>query len=166
MPELPLVPVPLATISSRRWTPNPTALKSAKTTAAGCAARSTRGKSVRLAGDDPAITSCAIQRTLCTEFIRNKTWVFWYPIGERFDDEGESGATLERPGLAKLLQRIEWETSTASSSTASSPFGARSGGFRVLHPCAAVRRALRFSPKKTGSQARALGSRMETRGFV
>jgi DNA invertase Pin-like site-specific DNA recombinase len=64
-------------------------------------------QSVRLAGDDPAITSCAIQRTLCTEFIRNKTWEFWYPIAERFDDEGESGATLERPGLAKLLQRIE-----------------------------------------------------------
>ena len=64
-------------------------------------------QSVRRAGDDPAITSCAIQRTLCTEFIRNKTWQFWYPIAERFDDEGESGATLERPGLAKLLQRIE-----------------------------------------------------------
>lgn len=55
----------------------------------------------------PSITSCAIQRTLCTEFIRNKTWEFWYPIAERFDDEGESGATLERPGLAKLMQRIE-----------------------------------------------------------
>ncbi len=33
--------------------------------------------------------------------------LFWYPIAERFDDEGESGATLERPGLAKLLRRIE-----------------------------------------------------------
>lgn len=64
-------------------------------------------QSVKRAGDDPAITSCAIQRTLCTEFIRSKTWEFWYPIAERFDDEGESGATLERPGLAKLLQRIE-----------------------------------------------------------
>jgi DNA invertase Pin-like site-specific DNA recombinase len=64
-------------------------------------------QSVRRAGDDPAITSCAIQRTLCTEFIRNKTWEFWYPIAERFDDEGESGATLGRPGLAKLLLRIE-----------------------------------------------------------
>lgn len=64
-------------------------------------------QSVKRAGDDPAITSCAIQRTLCTEFIRNKTWELWYPIAERFDDEGESGATLERPGLAKLLQRVE-----------------------------------------------------------
>lgn len=64
-------------------------------------------QSVKRAGDDPAVSSCAIQRTLCTEFIRSKTWELWYPIAERFDDEGESGATLERPGLAKLLQRIE-----------------------------------------------------------
>lgn len=64
-------------------------------------------QSVKRPGDDPAITSCAIQRTLCTEFIRSKTWELWYPIAERFDDEGESGATLERPGLAKLLQRIK-----------------------------------------------------------
>lgn len=64
-------------------------------------------QSVKRSGDDPAVTSCALQRTLCTEFIRNKTWEFWYPLAERFDDEGESGATLERPGLAKLLRRIE-----------------------------------------------------------
>lgn len=64
-------------------------------------------QSVKRPGDDPAVTSCAIQRTLCTEFIRNKTWDFWYPIAERFDDEGESAATLERPGLAKLLRRVE-----------------------------------------------------------
>lgn len=64
-------------------------------------------QSVKRPGDDPAVTSCALQRTLFTEFIRNKTWEFWYPIAERFDDEGESGATLERPGLAKLLRRIE-----------------------------------------------------------
>lgn len=64
-------------------------------------------QSVRRAGDDPAVSSCAIQRTLCTEFIRNKTWNFWYLLAERYDDEGESGATIERPGLAKLLRRIE-----------------------------------------------------------
>lgn len=28
------------------------------------------------------------------------------PIAERFDDEGGSGTTLERPGLAKLLRRL------------------------------------------------------------
>jgi hypothetical protein len=64
-------------------------------------------QSVKRPGDDPAVTSCALQRTLCTEFIRSKTWEFWYPIAERFDDEGYSGATIERPGLAKLLRRME-----------------------------------------------------------
>ncbi len=64
-------------------------------------------QSVRRAGDDPAVTSCALQRTLRTEFIRNKTSEFCCPVAERFDDEGESGATLERPGLAKLLRRVE-----------------------------------------------------------
>src|SRR5690606_40642889 len=52
------------------------------------------------------VQTCALP-ILCTEFIRNKAWEFWYPIAERFDDEGESGATLKRPGLAKLLRRIE-----------------------------------------------------------
>jgi site-specific DNA recombinase len=64
-------------------------------------------QSVKRSGDDLAVTSCAIQRTRCTVFIRSKTWDYWYPIAERFDDEGESGATLERPGLVKLLWRIE-----------------------------------------------------------
>lgn len=64
-------------------------------------------QSVQRPGDDPAVTSFALQRTLCTEFIRSKTWEFCYPSAERFDDEGESGATLQRPGLAKLLHRIE-----------------------------------------------------------
>lgn len=64
-------------------------------------------QSVKRPGEDPAVASCALQRTLCTEFIRGKTWDYWYPIAEHFDDEAESGATLDRPGLAKLLRRIE-----------------------------------------------------------
>lgn len=47
-------------------------------------------QSVVRAGDDPALASCAVQRTLCTEFIRSMAWRGWYPIGERFDDEGEA----------------------------------------------------------------------------
>jgi site-specific DNA recombinase len=61
-------------------------------------------QSVKRPGDDPAVNSRAPQRTLCTEFIRNKSWEYWSPIAERFDDEGESGAILNRPGLAKLLR--------------------------------------------------------------
>ncbi len=55
---------------------------------------------------DPALASCKVQRLLCTEFIRSMAWRGWYPIGERFDDEGFSGATVERPALEKLFLRI------------------------------------------------------------
>jgi len=34
-------------------------------------------------------------------------WRGWYPVAERFDDEGYSGATIERPGLEKLLARLQ-----------------------------------------------------------
>ena len=34
-------------------------------------------------------------------------WRGWYPIGERFDDEGQSGASVERPGLEKLFAHIQ-----------------------------------------------------------
>ncbi len=64
-------------------------------------------QSVVRAGDDPALASCAVQRTLCTEFIRSMAWRGWYPIGERFDHEGYSGATIERPGLERLIARIQ-----------------------------------------------------------
>ncbi len=62
-------------------------------------------QSVVRAGDDPALASCAVQRTLCTEFIRSLAWRGWYPVGEHFDDEGYSGATIERPGLERLIAR-------------------------------------------------------------
>ena len=64
-------------------------------------------QSVVRAGDDPALSSCAVQRSICTEFIRSLAWRGWYPIGEHFDDEGYSGATIERPGLERLLARIQ-----------------------------------------------------------
>lgn len=56
---------------------------------------------------DPAIASCKIQRAKCIEFIRSMAWRGWFVAGEHFDDEGHSGATTDRPGLAKLLRRIE-----------------------------------------------------------
>ncbi len=56
---------------------------------------------------DPAIASCTVQRTKCIEFVQAMAWRGWYVAGEHFDDEGESGATTDRPGLAKLLTRIE-----------------------------------------------------------
>ncbi len=62
-------------------------------------------QSVKRAGDDPAVLRAPADAL--HGVIRSKTWEFWYPIAERFDDQGESGATLVRPGLAKLLRRIE-----------------------------------------------------------
>ncbi|QRK08585.1 recombinase family protein [Archangium violaceum] len=64
-------------------------------------------QSVVRPGDDPALASCAVQRTLCTQFIRSMAWRGWYPIGERFDDEGFSGASVERPALERLVARIQ-----------------------------------------------------------
>jgi hypothetical protein len=64
-------------------------------------------QSVTPPDDDPAVSSCAIQRDLFSAPSSFAARPGWYPVAERFDDEGESGATLERPGLAKLLRRIE-----------------------------------------------------------
>ncbi len=64
-------------------------------------------QSVVRAGGDPALASCAMQRSLCTEFIRSMAWRGWHPIGEHFDDQGYSGATIERPGLERLIARIQ-----------------------------------------------------------
>lgn len=42
-------------------------------------------QSVKRLGDDPAVIACAIQRTLCTEFNRGKTWNDCYPTAELFE---------------------------------------------------------------------------------
>jgi len=59
-------------------------------------------QSVRSGSD---LTSCEVQRDLCCQFLRNR-----HPdlllLDEDFDDEGVSGATLDRPALQRLLQRI------------------------------------------------------------
>jgi hypothetical protein len=107
MPELPLVPVPLATISSRPWTPNPTALKSAKTTRAGCAVRYTRGsRSGSRATTPPSRPARSSGRCAPSSFATRPG-----NSGTRSPNasttRARAGATLERPGLAKLLQRIE-----------------------------------------------------------
>lgn len=55
---------------------------------------------------DPAVASCQLQADRCTAYInerRAQGWVF----AKRFDDEGESGATLGRNGLIELLLAVE-----------------------------------------------------------
>ena len=57
-------------------------------------------QSVRSEGD---LTSCEVQRELCLRFAKARGFRV---SGERFDDEGISGATLERPALQQLLSAV------------------------------------------------------------
>jgi site-specific DNA recombinase len=57
-------------------------------------------QSVRGEGD---LTSCEVQREICFRFAKAPGL---HVSGERFDDEGISGATLERPALQRLLSAV------------------------------------------------------------
>jgi DNA invertase Pin-like site-specific DNA recombinase len=57
-------------------------------------------QSVRSEGD---LTSCEVQREMCLRFAKARGLRV---SGERFDDEGISGATLERPALQRLLSAV------------------------------------------------------------
>jgi site-specific DNA recombinase len=56
-------------------------------------------------GDE--FSSCEAQFMTCRDFAEQpgEPWLHW--IGERFDDEGRSGATLDRPAMARLRLMIE-----------------------------------------------------------
>lgn len=53
-------------------------------------------QSVRSEGD---LTSCDVQREMCLRFANARGLRV---SGERFDDEGISGATIDRPALQRL----------------------------------------------------------------
>ncbi len=57
-------------------------------------------------GGDPAVASCALQRENCLHFVRARSRHGWHALDEHFDDEGHSGATVERPALERLFARI------------------------------------------------------------
>jgi len=44
------------------------------------------------------LASCQVQFDACRSFLEAHRDNGWMWIGERFDDEGRSGATLDRPG--------------------------------------------------------------------
>jgi len=56
-------------------------------------------------GDE--FSSCEAQFVTCRDFAGKpgEPWLHW--IGERFDDEGRSGATLDRPAMCRLRQVIK-----------------------------------------------------------
>ena len=62
--------------------------------------------SVARPGDDPALASCAVQRENCLDFIRARSRHGWHALDEHFDDEGYSGANVERPALERLVDLI------------------------------------------------------------
>lgn len=56
--------------------------------------------------DDTDFTSCDAQREACLDLVRAHGPEGWVPVEERFDDAGESGATIDRRALTRLLDRI------------------------------------------------------------
>ena len=55
---------------------------------------------------DDALSSCQVHYDVCRSYIESQGVVGWIVIDERFDDEGESGATLNRPALQRLLALV------------------------------------------------------------
>ena len=55
-------------------------------------------------GLEQAFNSLDAQRDACAAYIKSQGWS---AVEERFDDGGQSGGTLDRPALQRLLNRVE-----------------------------------------------------------
>jgi DNA invertase Pin-like site-specific DNA recombinase len=64
----------------------------------------TRQSVARPNGSD--FTSCDAQRDICLLRIRANALQGWIALEERFDDVGQSSATMDRPALQRLLERV------------------------------------------------------------
>lgn len=62
-------------------------------------------QSVKTEGD---LTSCEVQREVCLQFLRSqrRPGLDLLALDERFDDEGRSGANVNRPALQRMLGLI------------------------------------------------------------
>src|SRR5947199_9918481 len=49
------------------------------------------------------LSSCEIQHEACSLYLQSQRGHGWTLLPERFDDDGYSGAWLDRPGLNRLL---------------------------------------------------------------
>jgi len=58
-------------------------------------------------GLDMAFNSLDAQREACEAYIASQKAEGWVAVGDRYDDGGFSGGTLDRPGLKRLLADIE-----------------------------------------------------------
>jgi DNA invertase Pin-like site-specific DNA recombinase len=52
------------------------------------------------------LSSCRLQRDVCRSYVESQCALGWVLISEPFDDEGYSGATLDRPALDRLLALV------------------------------------------------------------
>jgi DNA invertase Pin-like site-specific DNA recombinase len=55
---------------------------------------------------DDGLSSCQVQFELCASYVRALRPVGWLLLPDRFDDDGYSGATIDRPALQKLLTLV------------------------------------------------------------
>jgi site-specific DNA recombinase len=58
-------------------------------------------------GLDMEFNSLDAQRDACEAYVTSQRAEGWAAIRERYDDGGFSGGTLQRPGLARLIQDVE-----------------------------------------------------------
>ncbi len=56
---------------------------------------------------DSEFSSCQAQFDACLQFVRSQAGVGWYYSQPRYDDEGGSGESLDRPGLERLCADID-----------------------------------------------------------
>ena len=50
-----------------------------------------------------SLSSCEVQYEACRLYVESQREHGWTLLTERFDDDGYSGASLDRPGLNRLL---------------------------------------------------------------
>src|ERR1700745_3143430 len=55
---------------------------------------------------DLAFNSLDAQREACEAYIKSQAHEGWVLVRDRFDEGGLSGASLDRPDLQKLLDRV------------------------------------------------------------
>jgi site-specific DNA recombinase len=58
-------------------------------------------------GLDQTFNSLHAQLEACLSYIRSQCHEGWIAVDDRYDDPAVSGATLDRPGLRRLLRDVE-----------------------------------------------------------
>jgi DNA invertase Pin-like site-specific DNA recombinase len=52
------------------------------------------------------LSSCEVQHDACGQYVESQALLGWRLVPERFDDDGFSGATLDRPALNRLVALV------------------------------------------------------------